>query len=136
MKAALSADTSPPRRSRGGRPRLPAAELRGGHVGYRATPSEHADLEARAAGAGLSVSAFIRDTMHGAQTSSRRTRGRTDLGPVVAQLARLGNNLNQVLREARFGNFRPETRHAAEEALQAAAAYLRKLAGSADDPQD
>jgi hypothetical protein len=124
-----------PSRNRGGRPRKTDDELRSETVAYRATPAEFAALEARAAEAGLSVSAFVRETIHDDPPPSHRRGPAAGIGPIVAQLARLGNNLNQILREARFGNFPPEVAALAEEALKAAGDYLRKLAGAADDPE-
>ena len=125
-------------RRRGGRPPLPDAERRGHVVNFWVTTDEQARLTARAALAGVTVSAYVRDAaLADAGTMparrSRRPAG-PDLGAVVAQLQRLGNNLNQILREARFGHFPPDVTAQAGAALEAMTAYLVSLA-PVDDPE-
>lgn len=105
-----------------GRPKLGEEDRRGARVTVRFSGDEQAALEGMAAEAGLSVSAFVRAAALGAPITVRR-----DGMPmaVVGQLRRLGNNLNQVLKEARFQNFPPQVAREAETALQEVSTYLR-----------
>ena len=126
-----------PSRRRGGRPALPDSERRGQAVTFWVTPDELVRLTARAAGAGLSVSAHVRCAAlaePGQPARRSRRHADRDLGAVVAQLQRLGNNLNQILREARFGHFPPAVTSQAGDALEAMTGYLLSLA-PADDPE-
>lgn len=124
-------------RRRGGRPALPDAERRGRFVGFWITPTEQAQLGAAALAAGsLSVSAYLRTMAIDAQARPARRHSRQadpETGLIVAQLQRIGNNLNQVLLEARRGHFPPSTEAAANDALDAMTAYLLSLAP--DDPE-
>jgi hypothetical protein len=54
---------------------------------------------------------------------------------LVAQISRLGNNLNQCLVEARRGNFPPDVAIAAEDALREVGACLRMLS-TQGNPED
>jgi hypothetical protein len=126
-------DTLPGPIRRGGRPRKAAARLV--HVGYRATVAEQAELEARARSCGQSLSDYVRAAV--AAGSSRRPARPApgmNAAPVVAQLGRLGNVINQCLRQAQFGTFPPSVAVSAEETLHALGLYLRKLAAD-DDPE-
>jgi Mobilization protein NikA len=124
---------APAIRRRGGRPRK--AEARLIPVRYRATEAEFADLEARARSSGQSLSEVVRAAVHagGRRPPARSAPGR-DAAPVVAQLGRLGNILNQCVRLAQFGTFPLSVAAEAEDALHALGLYLRKLA-AADDPE-
>ena len=132
----LPAAQTRPSRRRGGRPALPDSERRGQAVTFWVTPDELERLTARAAGAGLSVSAHVRGAALADMATPTRYRRRhdRDLGAVVAQLQRLGNNLNQILREARFGHFPPAVAGQAGDALEAMTGYLLSLA-PVDDPE-
>lgn len=105
-----------------GRPKLTAEDRRAARLTIRFSDEEQAALEGLAAEAGLSVSAFVRAAALGARITVQR-----DGVPmaVVGQLRRLGNNLNQVLKEARFQNFPPQIAAEAETALQEVSRYLR-----------
>lgn len=105
-----------------GRPKIAAEDLRGARVTVRFSGEEQAALEGMAAEAGLSVSAFVRAAALGARITVQR-----DGVPmaVVGQLRRIGNNLNQVLKEARYNNFPPHIAAEAETALQEVSRYLR-----------
>ncbi len=65
-------------------------------VATRVTPAEHATWRAKAAAAGVSPSALLREAMARTRTASARSveRERT------CQIARIGNNLNQIARWA------------------------------------
>ena len=54
------------------------------------------------------------------------------MGAVAVQLARIGNNLNQLMREGYQRDFPPSTMQAVNELSRALAAYLRKLASDDD----
>ena len=85
----------------GGRARKPVAgapmaERRTVMVAARVTPAEHAAWRDKAASAGVSPSALLREAM---------ARTRTWTAPAIAveserirQIARIGNNLNQIAR--------------------------------------
>ena len=71
-------------------------------VAARVTPAEHAAWRDKAAAAGVSPSALLREAM---------TRTRTWTAPAMAvesertrQIARIGNNLNQLARWASMHN--------------------------------
>lgn len=132
--SAASAAPASVRPRRGGRPSLPESERRRHHVSFWVTPAELNLLESRAAAAG-SVSAYVRGRALATPGQPKRKPSRRDLGPVVAQLARLGNNLNQVLREARMRNFPATTGDEAEAVLKDLGAYFRRLAAGDDDPE-
>lgn len=115
------------RRSKGGRKRKPADELRSSFIGFRGTFAERAEVMERASVTGTSMSDFARAALLKGILLPPRTRDAHYPPEVVAQLRRLGNNLNQILREARFGHFPPQVATAAEEALQETSTYLRGL---------
>lgn len=118
------ADNEGPRK--GGRKRKPPDELRGQWIGFRGTAAERAAIQERASAAGFStISDFARAAL--GDVPARVRRGPSYPPEVVAQLRRLGNNVNQTLREARFGNFPPQVATAAEEALQDVSKFLRSL---------
>ena len=112
------------RRSTGGRPRKEAADKRDSYIGFWASAKEKAAIEARAAEAAApSLSHFARSAS--LSEPIRAGRKPTHSPELVAQLRRVGNNLNQCLKEARVGNFPPEVAVAAEEALKEVSAVLR-----------
>jgi hypothetical protein len=124
------------RRRRGGRPLKDADERRGKPVTFWLTSLEFAQLESRMEASGAaSMSDFLRAVALENQPRQARRGASRDLAPVVAQLARLGNNLNQIVREARIHNFRAATGTAANDALRELGAYLRILSAAADDPE-
>ena len=99
-------------------------------LGVKLTPTQRAELAARAEAAGLPVSDFVRRLI----TGSRPSRSETGLDPatarqVAAQLAHLGNNLNQLAKIAnQTGRIR------SEESLEMMTAQiketLRKVVGA------
>lgn len=110
--------------ARKGRPTISTADKRSEVVKFRASPDEQTAIEGRAAEAKLTVSEYCRAASLGLPIIVHR-----DATPmeVIAQLRRIGNNLNQVLREARFNNFPPPVADHAEETMRDLSAYLRKL---------
>ncbi|MGE7416173.1 plasmid mobilization protein [Methylobacterium tarhaniae] len=122
----MTRQADPSIRARGGRKPKPAPDVRDKFIGYRSTAAEHAEIRDRALAAGFaSVSDFARSSLEG--SGVRLRRGPSYPPEVVAQLRRLGNNVNQTLREARYKNFPPEVGEAAEEALHEVSVYLRSL---------
>lgn len=97
-----------------GRPRKDAAELRCEVLRVRLTPTERANIDARAAQAGLPVSDFARRALTSVKIEARRAGDGAIPAALVADLGRVGNNLNQVAHAANIGR---ELRGLAETAL-------------------
>lgn len=79
-------------------------ERRTAHFGLQLTPSERADLERRAEARGLLLAEFVRACCFltppkEADTPRRGTRDATGLA-LVAELGRVGNNINQLAKHA------------------------------------
>ena len=111
-------------RLKGGRPAKDKADRRDCYIGFWVTATERAAIEGRAAAAGVpSLSQFARASALFQRI--RYGRASTHSPELVAQLRRVGNNLNQCLKEARTGNFPPAVARAAEEALKDISALLR-----------
>ena len=68
-------------------------------IELRVTPEEKAHWQAIAASRGVSLSELIRVTLSGQRLRSRRGAPRVD-PDLVRELARIGNNLNQLARAA------------------------------------
>lgn len=112
-------------RRRGGRPPKSEAERRDSFIGFWVTADEHARILARASASGVSaVSSFARAAALDAPVRSA-SRPANYSPEIVAQLRRIGNNLNQCLYEARVGNFRPSLAAATEDAIKEVSAALR-----------
>jgi hypothetical protein len=84
------------------------------------TPAERADFEARAANAGLSLSAFARAAALGDKGPRARRRPTVEaatLAQTHAELRRVGNNLNQIAKALNSGHrvLVPEVQKAAED---------------------
>ncbi|WP_250504702.1 plasmid mobilization relaxosome protein MobC [Caballeronia sp. AZ7_KS35] len=109
--------------TKAGRPTKPIPEKRGSWVSFRTSRDEDAVIAGKAAEAGLSVSAYCRLAALGQSISANRNVIPME---VIGQLRRLGNNLNQVLKEARFNNFPPDVAKQAESALREISDYLRR----------
>jgi hypothetical protein len=123
-------DDAPPkfdpiRHRRGGRPRKPEHERYGCNVSFWLSPEQRAKGEARAAEAGLSLSAYSRASFTGDTVRVVVTRGAPP--ELLRQLRLIGNNLKQALHEARRGNFTSETETRVMQALDAINAELRTL---------
>ena len=101
------------------------ADRRTAVVRARVLPSEHAAWQAKAAAAGVSPSDLLRQAMARTRTWSARAvaveRERT------VQVARIGNNLNQI---ARWANTHAETAEAVE-VIAHLVAIERAIAGLA-----
>ena len=97
-------------------------------VGVYLTPTQRAELAARAEASGLPVSDFARRLLTGA-----RARSTTGIDPATArqftaQLAHLGNNLNQLAKVAnQTGKIRSE--EALERVTAEIIATMRKVVG-------
>ena len=75
-----------------------ASEARDQLLQLRCTPAERERWRTKAGEAGVSVSALLRDALDGAK--ARRRRRSTADPALVRELARIGNNLNQLARWA------------------------------------
>lgn len=95
-----SPPTPPPARI--GRPRLAADERRTDALRVRLTPDERAHIEARAAQAGLPLSEFARRAITGAKIAPPPT-GEAVPPALLAELGRIGNNVNQIAHAANIG---------------------------------
>jgi hypothetical protein len=111
------------RLKKGGRPRKEKAERRESYISFRVNDEECAAIFARAKSIGKPVSDFARATALGSPV--RQNRPSQHSPELVAQLRRIGNNLNQCLKEARIGNFPLQVADAAEEAIKEVSAVLR-----------
>lgn len=77
-------------------------------VGARLTPSLYFDLETRAKGAGVTVGTYLRHLVRGHPPTARWPLARA----AIVQLARVGNNLNQLVKLAHSGTPLPLDLHA------------------------
>ncbi len=110
-----------------GRPRKTADTLRSERIHVRVSPHELALLREEAGGRPLTV--WVRALLFGAP------RGRLPMIPaanikIVGQLAKLGNNLNQLVRLAHTGRFPSRLEPLLRDLLQKLAGYQRELLGS------
>ena len=106
---------------RGGRPRLPPEQKRGGLIAFKPTRDERTVIEGKAAEAGLSVSEFVRLASLGHPVQVRR--GRELSAPDRRALQRIGVNLNQLATHLNAG------RDVAAQAILAAVADWHALTG-------
>jgi hypothetical protein len=88
----------------------------------RWTPTEIATVRARAAECGRTVARFVRESALGAIPKARRN---ADLQAVLRELARSGNNLNQLAREANTRELFPDEAKIAAVLAQHVAAIER-----------
>jgi hypothetical protein len=77
-------------------------------VGARLTPRLYFDLETRAKGAGVTVGTYLRHLVRGHPPTARWPLARA----AIVQLARVGNNLNQLVKLAHSGSPLPLELHA------------------------
>ena len=77
-------------------------------AGARLTPSLYFDLETRAKGAGVTVGTYLRHLVRGHPPTARWPLARA----AIVQLARVGNNLNQLVKLAHSGTPLPLELHA------------------------
>lgn len=94
----------------------------------RFTPDEFAVVVARARTCGRAPARFIREAALGAIPRERRSAANAE---VVRQLARIGNNLNQLATRAHSGAPLPGA--ALDEALAELLAAVRRLEGVGND---
>jgi len=113
-----------PGRRPGGRPRKERAERRDSYVGFWVTAEEHAAIRQRAEVSGmLAVSAFARAVALGVPV---RPPARASHSPeLIAQLRRIGNNLNQWVMLAHAGALSPQDAESARAAMQEISVVLR-----------
>jgi hypothetical protein len=105
------APVSPPPESGAAKPRRkpPNRGKAGGRKGCIAvwvSDAEKAAIEERATAAGLSVSSYLRAAATGETGPGARRRPTVDrqlLGQAVAELNRVGNNVNQIARAGNIG---------------------------------
>ena len=96
-----------------GRPRKAPGERLADGLRVRMTAAERATVEARAAQAGLHVSEFARRAILGARiTTPAAARSGIPSG-LLSDLARIGNNLNQLAHAAHLGRELPDLTRAA-----------------------
>ena len=96
--AAAPVGNGPARRRRGGRPKTAAGEALSVVVVTRLKEREAARVRAEAEAAGLSVGAYVRRRLFGRPVASRVLARSVDTAQV--ELARVGTNLNQLVRRA------------------------------------
>ena len=89
------------------RPRKQQSEKLDKHLpAVRCTGDEHAAIRAKAAQAGLSLSAFVRAAALAQEVSTASEQSVYDLG-LVMELNRIGVNLNQIARVTNSTGFVP-----------------------------
>ena len=92
------------------------------------TPDEYAAITARATAAGLSAGGYLRACALGRRTPRTKKRAPVDqelLSRAIAELNRIGNNINQLAHHANLGH--PVEAALLEPALQAYKAALNTL---------
>lgn len=117
-------------KGKGGRPRKAPAEQRTERLsGVTLTPAERHFVELMAERAGLSVAEFQRRAILGQRVAARRKQGGSD--GLLAELNRVGVNLNQIARAVNEGRGLPLD---FPDVLAEVRAVVGKLAGGADGP--
>lgn len=107
-----------------GRPAKTDAEARSARIAFRVTEDERAQIEARAAEAGATVSNYARAVaLTGAPPAPRRNA--TDAA-ALSELNRVGVNLWQITKHLNFGGSIPTDLH---EAIADVRAAVEKLGG-------
>jgi hypothetical protein len=75
-------------------------------INFRATAEEYAVVELAAENAGLKLGSYARETLLAAPKTRSRKRVRADvaaLAKLIAELNRIGGNINQIARAANYG---------------------------------
>jgi uncharacterized protein (DUF1778 family) len=75
-------------------------------VNFRATEEEYTVVEEAAEKAGLTIGSYIRQTLLAAPKTRSRRVARADvmlLAKLIAELNRIGGNINQIARAASYG---------------------------------
>jgi hypothetical protein len=91
-------------------------------VGAKLTASQYFDLDARAKAAGVPIGAYLRRLILGQPPTARWPLARK----AIVELARVGNNLNQLVKLAHGGTLLPAELHRAVENTLAAVRTLRR----------
>jgi hypothetical protein len=121
-------DPSPPPRRRRGTEKRQATSM----VSFRLLPPERAQVEARADAAGLSLGGYIRSLLLAAPLMRSRRRPSIQvlaLARLLAELNKIGSNINQLARCANMGTIPdwPEIRAAQRDLHRAVEAILDAL---------
>jgi mobilization protein NikA len=117
-----------------GRPSLPPDLRLSKNLVLRVLPEDHAAAVAAAAAASLDLATYLRHLL--------RNRRLPAIAPaptlaMVRQIARLGNNLNQLTRLAHTGRLSPRLEPLLEDIRDQIDAFRRQLLGLGDDrPSD
>ena len=97
----MTAETTPPRKGRGGRPKGDPSAVRASTIGVRVSAEEYAALRAKAEQMGMTPAQWLREA-----ALSRRLPS-PPVPPInreqYAELARLSGNLNQLAHAANIG---------------------------------
>ncbi|MFP5288012.1 MAG: plasmid mobilization protein [Thermoanaerobaculia bacterium] len=109
-----------------GRPRKPAEKLRSKRIRIRVSEIELALLEEGAAG--MPLPRWIRERLLGEPKSSLPAVPPANR-EIAGQLAKLGNNLNQLVRLAHTGRLSPALEPLLREIYRVLARYQRELLG-------
>jgi Bacterial mobilisation protein (MobC) len=109
-----------------GRPRLRPEKLRSKRIRIRLSESELSLLEEQAAGEPLP--SWIRERLVGEPRSSLQTVPSANR-EIAGQLAKIGNNINQLVRLAHTGRFPFRLEPLLKELYQRLARYQRELLG-------
>jgi Bacterial mobilisation protein (MobC). len=115
----MTTDTGPAKPARTGRPRKQAAERRTIVYAIRLTPEERAEIDRRAAAVGVEASDYGRAMLLTGRVVQRHNV--TFPAPLLHDLARVGNNLNQLAKHLNAG------RAASPAAIEATRAELADL---------
>lgn len=118
-------DHTAKRRRKTGRPELAPGERMTETVTFRLTVADRAAAEANAARAGIPLAELARRAVTGAKIKDR-AKGAASIPPgLLADLNRVGNNLNQIAHAAHLGR---DLRHNAETALADLRALMDAIA--------
>ena len=82
---------------------------RGRVISFRVEPAEHERIKAEADRAGVTVGTFARDVLIGAQAPRRVRRPpaeKAELVRILAELGKIGSNVNQLAAKANSGTLR------------------------------
>lgn len=119
------ADQTGKRRRKTGRPVLAPGERMTETLTIRLTVADRAAAEAIAARAGIPLAELARRALTGAKIKDR-AKGAASIPPgLLADLARVGNNLNQIAHAAHLGR---DLRHNADAALSDLRALMDAIA--------
>jgi hypothetical protein len=116
--AAVAPESEPEPRAAAAPPAEPLSRV----VGAKLTASQYFDLDARAKAAGVPIGAYLRRLILGQPPTARWPLARK----AIVELARVGNNLNQLVKLAHGGTLLPAELHRAVESTLAAVRALRR----------